>query len=450
MRAGLTTAFAAALAAATLGVATADAGTSPVVGADGVGDSFFPKSGNGAYQVEHYDLRLRYDPRTAKIRALARIDLVVATGGGELGQFNLDYRGPTIRSVRINGDVATYSRQGQELVVTPAVPLPDESPATVRVRYAGKPKPLLDADGSQEGWTPTQDGAIALGEPRGSPTWFPCNDHPTDKASFRIAITASRGRIGVSNGRLVDRRRSGRRTTMVWEEDGPMATYLALAAIGRYRLDRGRMAGVQYVGAADSGLRARSVLERLRQRSRRTHAFLPDVAGPYPFAATGGVVDPSDLDYALEAQGRPYYPVSPAQDLVVHELAHQWYGNSVSPADWSEIWLNEGFATYMEWLYAEEHGGPTAAQAFNRLYKATAPAMPRSGTRRRRRSPARPRCSTGPSTTAGRWRCMSCASRSATLTSSRSWRSGQQKTRAASSQPRTSARRSLRSTRACR
>ncbi len=150
-----------------------------------------------------------------------------------------------------------------------------------------------------------------------------------------------------------------------------MATYLATVAIGHYDITRTTTKnGLPVYVAVDPQEAA---------ASRKVLAQLPEIMeweeynfGPYPFSSTGAIVDRGgDAGYALETQNRPFFPGAPDTATLVHELAHQWYGDSVTPKTWRDMWLNEGFATYAEWLWAEDHDGDTAQQTFDALYKGT-------------------------------------------------------------------------------
>jgi aminopeptidase N len=336
-------------------------------GAPGVGDPFFPRAGNGGYDVAHYDIHLVYFPDTNRLVAKATIRATATQG---LSSFNLDYRGPNIREVTVGGEPADYAREGKELVVRPAAGIPNGSSFEVVVSYRGSPHDITDADGSIEGWVRTNDGAFVVGEPQGSPTWFPCNDHPTDKATFTTAITVPRGTEAVANGALQGRtpsrrRRDTRMVTWRYVNQEPMATYLATATVGQFSIDRSPVAGLGSLVAIDP-LEAGRTERRARrsfQRSDEIIGLFSGLFGPYPFTQTGAIVDHApQVGYALETQTRPIYDGAPSQVIVAHELAHQWFGDSVSLARWQDMWLNEGFATWGEWRWEQEAGGSTTAQ----------------------------------------------------------------------------------------
>jgi aminopeptidase N len=333
-------------------------------GAPGLGDPFFPLGGNGGYDVRHYALQLAYDPGTTVLDGTA---VILAAATQDLSRFDLDLRGFTVGDVRVDGRQADWTRDGQELQITPPRGLRDGALFSVTVHYTGTPEVVVDPDASIEGWVPTADGAFVVGEPQGAPGWFPSNDNPRDKATYDVAVTVPAGLTAVSNGVLLGESARGGRTTFRWHEGSPMATYLATATLGRFDVQRSRIDGVPSYVAVDptQAADAAPVLAQLPE----IVDYFSSLYGRYPFDAVGAIVDDApEVGYALESQTKPNFDRAPDDFTLAHEIAHQWFGDSVTLTVWPDIWLHEGFATYSEWLWADHTGQFTPQDAFDFYY----------------------------------------------------------------------------------
>ncbi|WP_018653059.1 M1 family metallopeptidase [Actinomadura flavalba] len=364
-------------AAASLVLTAAPAGAAAprfTPGAPGAGDPYFPDMGNGGYDARHYDVALAYDPATKGITARTRID---ARATQHLSRFNLDFLGPLkVASVQVDGRAARYARTGaQELEITPRHGLRAGSRFTVSVAYSGVPKNVDDPALGVSGWIATPDGAVMVNQPIGAATVYPVNDTPLDKATYTFRLTAPKGLTTLANGDPVGSVTRGGTTTSVWAMRQPMASELSMLAIGRYDVLKTRARGRLNLTATDRALGISPQLARdFNARTADVQGFLARHFGPYPFSSTGGVVVKAGVGYALETQGRPVYDLGrrpgtiPSATLVAHELAHQWYGDSVTPKRWADIWLNEGFASYAEWMLTERDTGRTVQQSFDAVY----------------------------------------------------------------------------------
>lgn len=339
----------------------------PVIGADGIGDAYFPRAGNGGYDVTAYDIHVRYDPPSDRLEGQTT---VTARATESLSRFNLDLRLPA-SAVMVNDQPAQIRQVGGELQITPPAPVQAGETMAVRVDYAGVPSEVSGGAGVASPWVRTTDGALAVGEPDMAAWWYPVNDHPSDKATFTITAVVPAGLQVISNGALLGgpEQAGPGLAQWRWQASEPMASYLAFVAIGNYDIVRRDTRFGLYLAAYDRGIDPQ-LAEAARASVERTPEvleFLSGIFGPYPFRQLGGVVPNSTLGFALETQTRPVYGLAffgggPEITVIVHELAHQWFGDSVSLHRWSDIWLNEGFATYAEWLYSERNGGLSAKQ----------------------------------------------------------------------------------------
>ena len=294
------------------------------------------------------------------------------------------------------------------------------------VSYRGTPVEITDPDTSIEGWiracfplAPPQtcDGAFVVNEPMGAQSWFPANNYPTDKAAFDTIITVPSAKTALGVGELVRRTDNGDGTsTWHWREDDPTATYLTTATVGDFVYTEGSMVErstgrtLPVYNAIDSTATTEqqtSINGALAQAAAQVN-FLSDLYGRYPFDSTGAVADrAAGVGYALEVQTKPHYSGgftsgNPSINIgtQLHELAHQWVGNSVTLERWSDIWFNEGWANWTEWYWEfSENGGTTRP----RSSMISTPRPPRRTGRSRRRCSTgiRPTCSRSSRPTSG-------------------------------------------------
>jgi aminopeptidase N len=321
--------------------------------------------GNGGYDVDHYTLDLTWLADEGRLNGVATIE---ATATQDLSGFNLDLAGMEVRSVTVAGERASHEHEARELRITPAEPIADGRRFTTVVTYGGQPVPVSDGtDIFEVGWQTDGREAYVVSEPTGASTFFPGNDHPTDKATYTLRITAPEDQTVAANGLLVSEDDTGHgMRSWTYEASEPMATYLVQIAIGDYELvDAGTVEGVVVRHAFHRSFADAAAV--VTEDTASMIQLLDDVYGPYPFEVYGVVAVDEELGFALETQTLTIIGSDIAQQgalastVMLHELAHQWVGDTVSPATWQDIWLNEGFATYAEWLYAERTGGPSAA-----------------------------------------------------------------------------------------
>ncbi len=324
------------------------------------GDQRFPGLGSDSIDVDHYDVTLAYETDR---RSLSSTVTVTGTLLADLDQITLDSNGPEIEAVRSDGAVADFTVEGRELVIDLGASRNRGDGFTVSVDSTLE---VVDQNfyAGDAGLFPTDAGLWSVNEPDGVSTWLPVSDHPSDKATWTFHITVPADLTAVANGELTAIGPGSEVSTFTWDQNEPMASYLVLLLVGDYELVDD--------GVSDSGVELdhavlrsdRDDLDAYLTVTRDQMRFFESLFGPYPFERYGLAITDSIGGLAMETQGLSLFSsheldgsLGPVQQaFLAHELAHQWFGNAVSPASWNDIWLNEGFATYAQWLWFDEAG----------------------------------------------------------------------------------------------
>ncbi|HRW39040.1 MAG TPA: M1 family metallopeptidase [Aquihabitans sp.] len=340
---------------------------------DDVADEVFADLGDPRIDVRSYDVDVRADPGDPRIEGEVTMALA-PTGDDALRDFTLDLKGPEITDASVDGEPAQVQAGDAEVVITPAQPLLGGDEVEATFTYEGEPSQApFPVFGITVGWQPDDEGGwFTMSEPAGTSSWVPCNDHPSDKATWRVTLDVPEDTEGISNGRLEGDgpEVADGRARWTWSEDEPMASYLVLAAVGDYDLVTADADGVRTTYAFPTSLDERG--RRGFDRTPEIVAWFAEQFGPYPADDSGAIVVPTDLGVALEVQTRPLFGLDDtgaAVGALAHELAHQWFGDAVGPERWDDLWLNEGFATYADWMWGEHDGGDTVDEEAARAHE---------------------------------------------------------------------------------
>ena len=331
------------------------------IGAPSLGDQYVGTFGNGGYDVEHYDIAISWDPDRTWLDGETTI---TATATQDLTQFNLDLGKLDVSSVAVDANPAEFTHAGNEISIRPKSRLTTGSQFTVVVNYEGdmaKPWSPLAASGFKAGWQTEPSFAFVVGEPISASSFHPANEHPSDKAAYTYRITAPSDLTVAASGTLVSTTPGEDDTTLwVFDQPHPQANYLTALMIGPFVIvdDTLTASGIPIRNVYDNDLV--EIGTHLLANQRQMIEYFETLFGPYPFDSYGAALLNASFGGALETQTLSVLGVETVglgDTVVAHELAHQWFGNNVSLSTWGDIWLNEGFATYAEALWAD-HDDP--------------------------------------------------------------------------------------------
>jgi aminopeptidase N len=331
-------------------------------------DTIYPEVGQPGVDALHYELGLSWD---ARHETLTGNETLLFRATKTASQFQLDLAHQlNVSHVWLDGRSVPFAHPAKDLVVDASVRSGDRH--VLQLTYSGVPEPVVAptdrGDFVTSGWTTMRDGsAWTMQEPYGAYSWYAVEDHPSDKAFYDFTIDAPGTMVGVANGELRSRTTAGGRTVTRWRMPEPAASYLVTIAIGHYTETRDT--GPHGLPISYWTPTNRPGLVTGLRYTPNAIAFLEGKLGRYPFPTLGVLLVPSQS--AMETQsmitlGIGDYTLS--RDVIVHELAHQWYGDEVTPGDWSDLWMSEGMADYIADVnWAGDHGNQTRTQILRRL-----------------------------------------------------------------------------------